>query len=81
MRDGEWRLLMAQHEQLLHKHHDFFHASQHPSARSVLREIPAKRAMTVRLWRHGVHNFLEVLRHRLPESSEHMLAFMHIASL
>ena len=31
------------------------------------------------MWRHGVHAFLEVLRHRLPDSLEHMLAFIYIA--
>jgi len=31
------------------------------------------------MWRHGIHAFLEVLRHRLPESLEHMLAFIYIA--
>lgn len=35
--------------------------------------------MPVRMWRHGVHAFLEVLRHRLPDSLEHMLAFIYIA--
>ncbi len=31
------------------------------------------------MWRHGIHAFLEVLRHRLPDSLEHMLAFIYIA--
>ncbi|MCJ1456853.1 hypothetical protein MMC28_007219 [Mycoblastus sanguinarius] len=31
------------------------------------------------MWRHGIHAFLEVLRHRLPESQEHILAFIYIA--
>lgn len=35
--------------------------------------------MPARMWRHGIHAFLEVLRHRLPESLEHMLAFIYIA--
>ena len=35
--------------------------------------------MPARMWRHGIHAFLEVLRHRLPDSIEHMLAFIYIA--
>ena len=35
--------------------------------------------MPARLWRHGIHSFLEVLRYRLPESLEQMLAFIYIA--
>lgn len=31
------------------------------------------------MWRHGIHAFLKVLRHRLPESLENMLAFIYIA--
>lgn len=30
------------------------------------------------MWRHGIHAFLEVLRYRLPASSDHMLAFIYI---
>ena len=35
--------------------------------------------MPARMWRHGIHAFLEVLRYRLPDSLEHMLAFIYIA--
>jgi hypothetical protein len=31
------------------------------------------------MWRHGIHSFLELLRHRLPDSLEHMLAFIYLA--
>ena len=31
------------------------------------------------MWRHGIHSFLELLRHRLPDSFEHMLAFVYLA--
>lgn len=33
--------------------------------------------MPIRFWRHGIYSFLEVLRHRLPESLEYMLAFLY----
>ena len=31
------------------------------------------------MWRHGIHSFLELLRHRLPDSLEHILTFLHMA--
>ena|SRR5947207_878717 len=31
------------------------------------------------MWIHGIYSFLEVLRHRLPDSREHMLGYIHIA--
>lgn len=39
----------------------------------------SKYAMLARMWRHGIHSFLELLRHRLPLSLEHMLTFIYIA--
>ena len=75
----QWSSLIALHKQLLHEHHDFFLASQHPSASDKLRELAAKYTMPTRMWRHGIHGFLEVLRHRLPASLEHMLAFIYLA--
>ena len=75
----QWQALIALHKQLLHEHHDFFLASQHPSASPALSRLAAKYSMPARMWRHGIHAFLEVLRHRLPESLDHMLAFIYIA--
>jgi Est1 DNA/RNA binding domain len=31
------------------------------------------------MWRHGIHSFLELLRHRLPDSLDHMLVFIYLA--
>ncbi|KAI9779286.1 MAG: hypothetical protein M1816_003626 [Peltula sp. TS41687] len=64
----QWRALVALHYNLLYDHHDFFLASQHPSASPALRRL-----------RHGIHSFLESLRHRLPDALEHMLAFIYLA--
>ena len=75
----QWQALIALHKTLLHEHHDFFLASQHPSASSALSKLAAKYSMPARMWRHGIHAFLEVLRHRLPDSLDHMLAFIYIA--
>src|SRR5271170_3783115 len=75
----QWQALIALHRTLLHEHHDFFLASQHPSASPALRRLATKYAMPARMWRHGIHSFLELLRHRLPSSLDHMLAFVYLA--
>ncbi|KAK4096003.1 hypothetical protein N658DRAFT_437027, partial [Parathielavia hyrcaniae] len=77
--NDQWQALIALHRTLLHEHHDFFLASQHPSANPALRRLAVKYAMPARMWRHGIHSFLEILRHRLPASLDHMLTFIYIA--
>jgi hypothetical protein len=77
--DEQWQALIALHRTLLHEHHDFFLASQHPSASPALQRLASKYAMPARMWRHGIHSFLELLRHRLPDALDHMLAFIYTA--
>ncbi|KAK5188818.1 hypothetical protein LTR72_011402 [Exophiala xenobiotica] len=77
--DEQWQALIALHRTLLQEHHDFFLASCHPTASRALRRLPTKYAMPARMWRHGIHPFLELLRHRLPYSLEHMLSFVYLA--
>ncbi|KAK4041987.1 hypothetical protein C8A01DRAFT_14340 [Parachaetomium inaequale] len=79
LNNDQWQALIALHRTLLHEHHDFFLASQHPSASPALRRLAAKYAMPARMWRHGIHSFLELLRHRLPASLDHMLTFIYMA--
>ncbi|KAG7408569.1 Telomerase-binding protein EST1A [Fusarium oxysporum f. sp. rapae] len=79
LNNEQWQALIALHRTLLHEHHDFFLASQHPSASHALRRLASKYAMPARMWRHGIHSFLELLRHRLPASLEHMLTFLYLA--
>ena len=79
LKNDQWQSLIALHKKLLHEHHDFFLASQHPAASPALSRLAAKYSMPARMWRHGMHAFLEVLRYRLPDSLEHMLAFIYIA--
>lgn len=74
-----WQALIALHRTLLHEHHDFFLASQHPSASPALRRLAAKYTMPARMWKHGIHSFLELLRQRLPASLDYMLAFIYLA--
>ena len=79
LNNEQWQALIALHRTLLHENHDFFLASQHPSASPALRRLASKYAMPARMWRHGIHSFLELLRHRLPQSLEHMLTFIYLA--
>jgi hypothetical protein len=79
-----WQALIALHRTLLHEHHDFFLASQHPSASPALRRLAAKYTMPARMWKHGIHEFLELLRRGLGETSghdtsEYILAFICLA--
>ena len=75
----QWQALIALHRTLLHEHHDFFLASQHPAASEALRRLARRYLMPARMWRHGIHSFLELLRHRLPASYEQMLTFIYLA--
>ncbi|KAJ4514460.1 hypothetical protein HRR73_005488 [Exophiala dermatitidis] len=75
----QWQALIALHRTLLQEHLDFFQATQHPAASPALRRLPTKYAMPARMWRHGIHSFLELLRHRLPHSLEFMLSFVYLA--
>ena len=75
----QWKAQITLHQSLLNEHHDFFLATQHPSASQELRDKAMQYNMPTRLWRHAIYDFLEVLRHRLPGSLEHMLAFINIA--
>lgn len=71
--------LIALQNTPLHEHHDFFLASQHPTANPALRRLASKYAMPARMWWHGIHTFLELLRHSMPYYMEHMLTFIYVA--
>ena len=77
--EDHWQALIALHRTLLHEHHDFFLASQHPSASAALKRLAAKYSIPARMWKHGIHSFLELLRCRLPSSREYMRTFIHFA--
>ncbi|KAK0714488.1 hypothetical protein B0H67DRAFT_489629, partial [Lasiosphaeris hirsuta] len=46
--------LIALHRTLLHEHHDFFLASQYPSASPALRRLASKYAKPARMWRLAI---------------------------
>ncbi|KAK1638848.1 hypothetical protein BDP81DRAFT_273271, partial [Colletotrichum phormii] len=53
---------IALHRALLQEHRDFFLASQQMSPSPALRRRVSKYAMPARLWRHGIHSFIELYR-------------------
>ncbi|OWT42552.1 TPR-like protein [Pochonia chlamydosporia 170] len=77
--EEQYHALISLHRSLLHEHHDFLLASQHPSASDALRRLASDHKMPVRMWHHGIHSFLELLRRKLSKSREHMLTFIYIA--
>lgn len=79
LKHKKWQALIAVHRALLHEHHDFFLASQHPSASPALRRLASKHEMPATMWRHGIHHSLELIRHCPPASPEHMLTFIYLA--
>ncbi|KAI7240982.1 hypothetical protein KC330_g892 [Hortaea werneckii] len=74
----QWQALVALHRTLLYEHYDFLMATQHPLATDELKTLPARYCMPARMWKHAIHSFLEVLRHRRPDSHEYMLAFVYL---
>jgi len=79
LNNEQWQALIALFRTLLHEYHDFFLASQLPSFSLNLQRLASKYSMPARMWRHGIHSFLELLRHRLPTSLEQRLTFIYLA--
>ncbi|KAJ6164560.1 DNA/RNA-binding domain E.t1.c1-type [Penicillium chermesinum] len=65
--ESQWQALISLHRTLLYEHHDFFLASQHPSASPVLKRLAEK------------SQCLHLLRQNLPASLDYMLNFIHVA--
>ncbi|KAF5696190.1 Telomerase-binding EST1A [Fusarium globosum] len=79
LNNEQWQALIALHRTLLHEHHDYFLASQHPSASPGTRGLASKNRMPARMWQFCILPFLDLLRKRLPASREHMLTFFYLA--
>ncbi|KAK6336926.1 hypothetical protein TWF718_009714 [Orbilia javanica] len=79
LNDAQWQGLCALHKTLLEEHYDFLLAIQKSSAEPSLRKLATKYCMPARMWRHGIHSFLELLTRHLPISYEHMLNFINFA--
>ncbi|EMC97267.1 hypothetical protein BAUCODRAFT_575151 [Baudoinia panamericana UAMH 10762] len=79
LEDSQWQALVALHRTLMYEHHDFCMATRHPSATPSLRGLPIKYAMPARMWKHAIHTFLELLRHRRPDSQDYLESFLYLA--
>ncbi|KAL1974570.1 hypothetical protein VTN31DRAFT_4774 [Thermomyces dupontii] len=77
--DSQWQTLCALHRTLLNEHYDLFLAANHPAASATVRNFPEQASLPARMWRHGIHAPLELMRNRLPDSLEHMIMFVHAA--
>ncbi|KAK1047099.1 hypothetical protein LTR74_017831 [Friedmanniomyces endolithicus] len=77
--NSQWQESIALHTTYLSEHHDFLMATQHPSATPDLKALPTMYSMPARMWKYGIHDFLEVLRSRRPSSQEYMLSFIILA--
>ncbi|KAJ5947434.1 hypothetical protein N7466_000449 [Penicillium verhagenii] len=75
----QWQEMVEMHLKLLYEHHNFFLASHHPIADEELKQKAAENAMPSRMWRYGIHSFLELLRQKLPKSLGHMQKFIYNA--
>jgi hypothetical protein len=71
----EWQEMLSLHQTLIYQHLDLFLVTQHPSADTELKGFPKEYKMTARLWIHGIHSILELLRKRLPGSQNYMRSF------
>ncbi|PTB49370.1 hypothetical protein M431DRAFT_272536 [Trichoderma harzianum CBS 226.95] len=58
LNNEQWQGLIALHRTLLHEHHDFFMACQHPSASPALRRLASKYNMSARMRSHNILNQL-----------------------
>jgi len=73
---NHWQCLIDLHRTLLHEHHDFFLASQHPSASPALQRLAHKYAMPSRMWRYGIQSLLERFRGAPRLEFERMSTFL-----
>lgn len=69
----------SMHKRLLLAYYEFYLNTQQPSANPYVRIRILKYAIPGRLWRHGIHSFLEHLRGGLPRTSGHLSRFLHFA--
>ena len=74
----QYQALVTLHKSLLGEYYDLFLSSWHPSAGEDLHRL-APKDRAVRMWKHGIHGFLELLCRGLPEAADHMRTFINHA--
>lgn len=72
----QYKALIRLHRVLLHEHYAIFFVSQHPKAWPALRKLAKKYTIAARMWRHGIHTFLDLLYHRLPKTLKFTMTFI-----
>jgi hypothetical protein len=75
-----WQSLTDLHHTLLQHHHDFFLTTQLSSASPDIRGLAKTHSMPARMWKHGIHSFLELFRKHLPDSIKYMRQFLDLAN-
>ncbi|RAO71504.1 uncharacterized protein BHQ10_007516 [Talaromyces amestolkiae] len=73
------QVLAALFRMVLYKFVDFFLVSNHPAASDAQKGLAKAYSMPVRMWRHGIQPFLDLLRKELPLSRNYLLAFLYMA--
>jgi hypothetical protein len=73
-----WRSLISLHKAYFAELYDYLLASHHPDAKPSLRQKAADNNIPFRLWKVGIHSFLELFRSRLPDSLEYFLQFIYV---
>jgi hypothetical protein len=76
LQPAQWQALIMLHRAFINEVHDYLLATSHPLASKELRLRARSENIPARLWKVGIHSFLEILRHRLPEAQEWMLSFI-----
>ena len=74
----QYSALIALHKTLLNECYDLLLLAQHPNGSPKVSKLPQKYKIPNRMWRHGIHQLLEIFRFRLPESFEPMYLFIVI---
>lgn len=67
------------HRVLMNEHFDLTLVSLHPASSAQLRSFPKDQNINERVWEQRVFAHLHMLRNRLPESLEHLDAFIYYA--
>ncbi|KAL6359144.1 hypothetical protein LRP88_07361 [Fusarium phalaenopsidis] len=75
----QWQALISLHETLLGEYLDFFLAIHDPLVGRAMRQLVSKYAMPARVWRHGIHSLLELMRQHLSDSLEYLLGYLNFA--
>ncbi|KAL9630553.1 MAG: hypothetical protein Q9164_006355 [Protoblastenia rupestris] len=77
--DATWLRHLASHQSLLEDYEELLSTFSHLVGESSLDKDLMESTIPSRLWHHGIRQFIEVLRKRLPQSTHLMSAYISIA--